>query len=79
MCLINRILQERTWTGVLYGRFEQESPLPCHPSSAGRYPYDPNNEVDEAAILFWISFADFYTLPHIQTFETFDELFGACR
>lgn len=76
---MERILRERTWDGVLYGHFGNASRLPCHPSSKGRYPYDPNNEQDESAIHFWLKFADFYVLPHIQQFESFEDLSGACR
>ena len=73
---INRVMNERTWDGV-YGHPEASSAIGKDPSVT--VPFDPNNEKDEAAIKFWISFSDFYVWPHIQTFGSWDELIGRSR
>ena len=35
---------------------------------------DPNNDLDEASFLHWITFSDFYTWPHIVQFGSWSEL-----
>jgi len=39
-----------------------------HPSQTHRP--DPNNDVDEAAVRYWLQYADYYTLPHIIYFNS---------
>merc|ERR1711998_703016 len=66
-----RVMDERTWEGV-YKRFKAKSAIGQHPES--RVPFDPNNEHDQAAIRYWIAFADFYQWPHITQFSNWDDL-----
>jgi hypothetical protein len=66
-------LSERTWDDV-FKKPGRSSAIPADPSVT--VPYDPNNEFDEEAIKYWISFADFYVWPHIETFDSWDELTG---
>ena len=35
---------------------------------------DPNNDLDEDAVHYWLKFADFYQWPHIIYFESVDDL-----
>ena len=35
---------------------------------------DPNNDFDERAVRHWLSFSDYYTLPHIVLFNSFDHI-----
>ena len=44
------------------------SNVPPHPSQ--RHRPDPNNDLDEAAVRYWIQYADYYTLPHIVYFNS---------
>ena len=68
-----RVMSERTWDLVRHkGRPSKRSALPQAPG--GTYPHDPNDEFDEDAIAWWIKFADFYEWPHIETFDSFDDL-----
>ena len=53
-------------------RFKAKSAIGQHPES--RVPFDPNNEHDQAAIRYWIAFADFYQWPHITQFSNWDDL-----
>jgi hypothetical protein len=76
------MLNERTWMSVL-GQPQRSSILPRHPiwSLNSSEPHsvpasDPNNEFDSAAVLEWISLSDFYVWPHIQTFDSWDDLFA---
>jgi hypothetical protein len=76
------MLNERTWMSVL-GQPQRASILPQHPiwSLNSSAPHsvpasDPNNEFDGAAVLEWISLSDFYDWPHIQTFDSWNDLFG---
>lgn len=68
----HNMVSERTWEFVRTGKRPSGSPLPKHPD----YPvdFDPNNDIDAAALRYWLSFADFFTFPHIQYFSSFDDL-----
>jgi len=35
---------------------------------------DPNNDLDEDAVRYWLLFADFYQWPHIIHFESIEDL-----
>jgi len=35
---------------------------------------DPNNDLDEDAVRYWLQFADFYQWPHIIHFESIEDL-----
>lgn len=69
--LTHRVMDERTWEGV-YKRFKAKSAIPQHENS--NIPFDPNNEHDQAAIRYWIGFADFYQWPYITRFHDWDDL-----
>jgi hypothetical protein len=70
-----RIMTERTWEGA-YGRNSTQSPIPRHPSAA--VAHDPNNDADEAAVKYWLQFSEFYQWPHVQTFDSWDQLISKC-
>eukprot|EP01032_Pedospumella_encystans_P020206 gene20206-22959_t len=83
--LDHNMLNERTWMGVL-GQPQAKSILPRHSAldnahsisgSTSSVPLsDPNNEFSYEAVLEWVKLSDFYTWPHIQTFNTWSELFA---
>ena len=67
------LLSERTW-GRVRGRGKQtRSPIPA--ASVSTYPFDPNDEVSAEAMRYWVSMADFYTMPFIQYFDSWPHLF----
>ena len=35
---------------------------------------DPNNDVDENAIRYWLSLCDYYEFPHVILFESVEQL-----
>lgn len=70
-----RVMIERTWDGT-YGHPGSRSAILAHPGA--NVPFDPNDEMHEEAIKHWIKFADFYVWPHIQTFDSWEELIGEC-
>jgi hypothetical protein len=45
----------------------------------GGYLHDPNNMMSEEAIADWIKYADFYEWPHIETYDSWDELHEKLR
>jgi hypothetical protein len=66
-------MAERTWEGA-YGRMSTKSPIPRHPRVT--VPHDPNNDNDEEAIKYWLQLSDFYVWPHIQTYDSWEDLIG---
>ena len=49
----------------VHGSPSSRSLLSRHPNSSSLMVSDPNDEFSEAAVLEWISLADFYVWPHI--------------
>ncbi|CAF1633442.1 unnamed protein product, partial [Didymodactylos carnosus] len=47
---------------------------PQHPKSNHPYSPDLSPDVDIEAFKYWIKFADYYQLPYIQTFDSWDDL-----
>mmetsp|Transcript_47851 Transcript_47851/g.77199 ORF Transcript_47851/g.77199 Transcript_47851/m.77199 type:complete len:174 (-) Transcript_47851:163-684(-) len=46
-----------------------------HPNASAQIRrFDPNDERDEEGVRSWLAKADIYTLPHIQHFESLEEL-----
>jgi hypothetical protein len=43
-----------------------------HPNS--HHPYSPEDVVSTDAMRYWLQFADYYQLPHIQTFSSWTDL-----
>jgi hypothetical protein len=68
-------MNEKTWEGA-FGRISTHSPIPRYHNVT--VPYDPNNDTDEASIKYWLQYSDFYLWPHIQTFDSWDDLFSKC-
>jgi len=65
------VLSERTWARV-YGRGQSiRSDIPAHPAI---YWPDPNNDRDAAPLQFWLAKSDFYVKPHIQYYDSWDDL-----
>ena len=63
---------QRVWATV-FGRESLKSPIDGHASSR-HGSLDPNAEKDSDAVLHWLAFSDFYTLPHVVTFDSFEQL-----
>jgi len=68
--LSDDLMMERTWDNVIKGVNPSKSPIPGVNASVP----DPNNDVDKAAFLYWVKFADFYLWPGIKTFDSWSEL-----
>lgn len=66
-----QVVRERTWDGVS-GKRPSQSAIDAHPSQ--RHLPDPNDEQRRHAIEYWMKFADFYQWPHIEYYESVDEL-----
>lgn len=65
------LMTERTWEGVGLKR-PRGSYMRAHATQRERP--DPNNEWDRRALHYWLKFADFYTLPHIEHFNNVTHL-----
>ena len=67
-------MNERTWDGVYHrhGKRLSKSSVVSHASQS--HVPDPNNERDEAAIRYWIKFADFYQMPYITYSDSVRDL-----
>jgi hypothetical protein len=63
---------QRVWATV-FGRESSRSPIDGHPASRHGH-FDPNAEKNPDAVAHWLAFSDFYTLPHVLTFESFEHL-----
>ena len=63
---------QRVWATV-FGLQSLNSAINSHPASrhGGR---DPNAEKDADAVGHWLAFSDFYTLPHVLTFDSLEHL-----
>lgn len=63
------VVRQRTWMGYM-SRKEATSHI------RGVIPNipDPNNDLDEDAVKYWLKFSDFYQWPHIIYFESVDDL-----
>ena len=64
-----QVVRQRTWAGYMMKRLSA-SPIGGVEDS---WP-DPNNDIDEDAIRYWLKFADFYQWPHIIYFDSVDDL-----
>ena len=40
----------------------------------GLFTHDPNNEFSQDAVRAWVKLSDYYTWPHVTTFDSFDHL-----
>jgi hypothetical protein len=68
-------MPERTWAGVRKRKvINTKSAVHRHPSVL--VVHDPNNDKDPEAIKYWLRSSDFYAWPHIQTFNSWDDLIG---
>jgi hypothetical protein len=63
--LIDRCVSQHWYCGSKWVEPEQ------HPTS--HHPYSPESE-DSAAMEYWARMADYYRWPHIQTFDSWEEL-----
>ena len=72
----SNILYERTWNGVHGHGPRAKSSIPRHTCAdkLNVLVEDPNNEVDKESVKKWIRYADFYEMPFITQFNSFNEL-----
>jgi hypothetical protein len=66
------IVFQRVWATV-FGSESLKSAVAGHNESR-HGALDPNAEKDATAIAHWLAFSDFYTLPHVLTFDSFEHL-----
>jgi len=71
-------ISERTWATVL-GWPVGQSAISRHPNSTSSLLSDPNNEYGREAIIEWVKLADFYTVDHVTTFSSWDNLLDLLR
>lgn len=64
-----QVVRQRTWAGYMQKRLSASAIGGLEDS----WP-DPNNDIDEDAIRFWLKFSDFYQWPHIVYYESVDDL-----
>jgi hypothetical protein len=64
-------MNERTWAAV-FGQRPSKSVIAPHPRQTHRP--DPNDEHNVEAIRHWIAFSDFYQMPHIEYYNSTDQL-----
>ncbi|KAL7526896.1 hypothetical protein ACHAWF_001960 [Thalassiosira exigua] len=67
------MLNEISWNCV-HGNCKDPSAFPPHPASP-HLAFDPNDVTNETSLAYWLGFADFYQVPHITYFESWDGLF----
>ena len=73
--LVNlKLVHDRTLIDPFYcGRKLKFEDLPKqHPAS--NHPFSPEDVASPEATRYWLQFADYYQLPHIQRFSSWDEL-----
>lgn len=64
-----QVVKQRTWAGYMM----RKSTSSLIPGLMDNVP-DPNNDVDEAAIRYWLRFADYYQWPHMLYYDSVDDL-----
>lgn len=64
-----QVVRQRTWNGFMM-RPSSKSGI----SGLFSKVPDPNDDLDEDAIRFWLNFSDFYQWPHVITFSSMDDL-----
>ena len=57
---------------ALHSVVARKSVMPRHENSTVWY--DPNNEHDSDAVMYWLQFADFYSFPHVILFDSWAHL-----
>eukprot|EP00605_Chrysophyceae_sp_TOSAG23-4_P001439 GSChrysophyteH1.ASY1.ANO1.1567.1 assembled CDS len=61
------LLSKSLISGFYDGRLRQNA-IP------GLFTHDPNNEFSQDAVRAWVKLSDYYTWPHVTTFDSFDHL-----
>lgn len=64
-----QVVRQRTWNGYMM----RQSSKSGIPGLFSKVP-DPNNDMDEDAVHYWLNFADFYQWPHVIYFDSVDDL-----
>jgi hypothetical protein len=64
------LVSEKTWDQTLAGIRPSRSRID---GVLANVP-DPNNELDQKAVRYWLNFSDFYQWPHIIYFDSTDDL-----
>ena len=64
-----QVIHQRTWASYMSKRQEASDV----PGVIENVP-DPNNDLDEDAVKFWLQFADYYQWPHIIYFDSIEDL-----
>lgn len=69
------ILHEKSWNSVFGRKHLRHSAIPKSLHSKSAMKHDPNNDADRSALLEWLPLSDFYTFPHVTTFDSWENLF----
>jgi len=64
-----QVVRQRTWSGYAMKQSSQSAITGVY----SKVP-DPNNDLDEDAVRYWLMFSDFYQWPHIIHFESIEDL-----
>ena len=67
------LISERTWDKIYGKGISDHSTIPKDPHFV-LHNYDPNDEINKDSVRYWLSKADYYTKPHIQYFDSFEDL-----
>ncbi|UJR35113.1 hypothetical protein I4U23_027884 [Adineta vaga] len=69
-----KLIYDRTLIDIHYcGSYLNFSDMPKqHPNS--HHPYSPEDIISNEGMSYWLQFADYYQLPYIQTFSSWEEL-----
>ena len=70
--MIYHMVSERTWDMALHSVVARKSVLPRDVNSTVWY--DPNDELDSEAVMYWLQFSDFYSFPHVILFDSWEHL-----
>ena len=64
-----QFVRQRTWDGYLQKKSTGSSIIGVQSAVP-----DPNNEVDEKAIRYWMKYADYYQWPNLVYYDSIDDL-----
>ena len=64
-----QVIRQRTWSGFM----EKQSSQSAIAGVKTGVP-DPNSDLDEDAVFYWLQFSDFYQWPHIIYYESVEDL-----
>ena len=64
-----QFIRQRTWDG-----YREKKSTGSTIKGVDKNMPDPNNDIDESAIRYWLQFADFYQWPHLVYYDSIEDL-----